>query len=83
MAVLFDYSEYEASHGKAPRGRGGWAFKFRTEDGYVVADEADVERLGRDLAEVHFAPSGTFAEAKRWARAKAKELGAFQVRVCS
>lgn len=30
MSFHFDNSDYERSHGKAPRGRGYWAFRLRT-----------------------------------------------------
>jgi hypothetical protein len=47
----FITDEFEQSHGRLPRGRGGWAFAF--------ARRAPIER-------VVFAPSSTYADAKRW-----------------
>lgn len=86
MAIEFDDSEYQRSHGKAPRGRGGWGFRFRR-DGELVADPAQDAGWG-ELGFVWWANAAlggatTFGEAKRWARAKAVELGAETVEVCS
>jgi hypothetical protein len=81
MKVEFDETKFRFAHGKAPRGRGGWAFRFRVNGSWAVVDGA--EDLG-DLGECFFAPGQrTFAEAKRWARARASQLGADLVEVCS
>lgn len=58
--LRFDDRDFRFSHGKAPRGRGSWAFGF----GSVVDGDA-----------AWFAPSGTFAEAKKAARAEASRRG--------
>lgn len=55
--VEFVTSYFELVHGRAPRGRGWWAFST-TRDG-----------------EVDFAATGTYAEAKKAARAWASERG--------
>lgn len=56
----FDTIEYVKSHGREPRGRGGWAF-------------SDVRNPSHDVPNgepggFFWAPSGTYAEAKRAAR---------------
>lgn len=68
MAVEFNTREYEFSHGRAPRGRGSWAFAFTR---------------NAPVSEVIWAPSGTYAEAKKFAREKAKAAGVREVFVCS
>ena len=68
MTVYFNTTEYEFSHGKSPRGRGGWAFSF--------VRRPDV------MTEV-FWVNGTYAEAKKVARDKAKAEGSDEVFVCS
>jgi len=81
--VSFDTTEYEFSHGHTPRGRGGWAFRFLTMDG-AVRNEAEVARSPHADPEVFWAPSPLlFGEAKKWARAKARELGACDVEICT
>lgn len=90
MAVRFDTTEFEFSHGHAPRGRGSWGFLFRV-NGEWVADPSQDAAWG-DLAQVWWASeegaggrvlSLTFGQAKRWARAKARELGADLVKVAT
>ncbi len=55
--MTFDFStrEFRFSHGKEPRGFGGWAFSI-------------------EGSEPVWAPSSTYADAKKWARAKAREM---------
>lgn len=65
MRVQHTDVEYRASHGKAPRGRGVWAFSF---DAMTAAGSVTV------VSECWFAPSGTLAEARKAAAAKAKEM---------
>jgi hypothetical protein len=61
--IDFDGIEYRKSHGKPPKGRGGWAFGTRR--------NPDVSNPTDCL----FAPGGlTLADAKKWAKAKAREL---------
>ncbi len=56
---------YEWVHGKSPKGRGQWAFQF-----YAVAKDNFADRM-------EFAPSNlTYAAAKSWAKAYAKQIGA-------
>ena len=58
--ITFDTAAYEASHGKAPRGRGSWAFGTRRNADACNEDEC------------WFSPGGmTLAEAKKWAKAEA------------
>jgi len=54
VRIQFSDAPYRASHLRAPRGRGSWAFS--------------VHRTPRDCADLVWAPSGTLGEAKRWAR---------------
>lgn len=56
-AISFDSTGYEFAHGRAPRGRGSWAFLP------AGANEAD------PAAYVWVPGSCTFSEAKRWVRA--------------
>lgn len=58
MKVEFSTDEYERTHGKTPRGRGGWAFCPKSK--YNRSDYLDF---------IFWAPSGTFAEAKKAAKA--------------
>lgn len=63
LRIFFDPSEFELSHGRAPRGRGSWAFSpYRRPD-----------PLSKDI---HFSPGGmTLAEARRWLVARLREMG--------
>jgi hypothetical protein len=54
---VFNTRPYEMSHGATPRGRGSWAF-CRTED---VRNPFN--------GKIVWAPVGTFAEAKKYAKA--------------
>jgi hypothetical protein len=60
MTIEFNTSVFEFAHGRAPRGRGSWAFfpdrRCRIEDAV-------------------FSPSMTYAEAKRWARTEPRIVG--------
>lgn len=51
-ALRFDTTEFRASHGREPRGRGVWAFR----------PAGSTHRADEPL----FAPSGTLTEAKAW-----------------
>jgi len=63
-------SNYENTHGKAPRGEGYWAFQFY--------------RMGLGLIVTEFAPGQmTYGAAKKWAAAYAKQLGADRVAVAT
>lgn len=66
MAVEFNTHEYEFSNGRKPRGTGAWAFAFRR---------------NADLSEI-FWINGSYSEAKKVARAKAKAEGQHTVYVC-
>lgn len=70
----FNTSEFEFANGHKPRGIGQWAFEFVGAMG----------QRGTSKWRVEFAP-GTlpFVEAKKWARARAKELNVYEVRVQS
>jgi hypothetical protein len=62
--IRFTNASYESSHGRAPRGRGSWAF--------CPAFKAD---HGDYLDFTIFSPAGmTISEAKTWAKAKIAEL---------
>lgn len=59
---------YEVTHGRKPRGEGSWAFEFFM--------------IGSDIIE--FAPGFiSYSAAKRWAIARAKELGCLRVAVAT
>lgn len=60
-------TQYELSHGKMPRGRGGWAFFF---DGKTDIDDA-------------FSHNGTYREACKMARAYARAKGFSRIEVGS
>ena len=65
----FNTREYEMSHGHTPRGRGSWAFIYFS---------------NKKVSSPEFVPgSVTYGEAKKAARARAKEVGAYMVVVCS
>lgn len=75
--MTFDTNEYELTHGRKPRGEGSWAFQFFFTHNVVV-----MGTNGRDVLE--FAPGLlTYSAAKRWAIARAKELGACRVAVAT
>lgn len=60
MRVEFDTHAYSVAHGKAPKGRGGWAFGTRRNPDVTNTDQC------------WFAPGGlTLVEAKKWAKAEA------------
>lgn len=62
MAVQFDTTRYEWVHGKAPKGRGSWAFTRKASHGM----EEDT----------FFSPSWmTYAEARTWARKQVQAQG--------
>ena len=82
MRLHFNDRDFVFAHGRAPRGRGGWAFEFVRDGQRVVNPEAS--HHSGDLRFAFFVGrSCLFSEAKAWARAKARELGADEVRVCS
>lgn len=69
--VHFHTGDYEFSHGRSPRGRGGWGF-------YFSADDRD------DCMKCWFAPgSNTYAEAKKLALVEAKRRVAYDVWVAT
>lgn len=59
LDVTFNDTEYRFSHGRAPRGRGSWAFAESRDPG----------------GEVTFSPSMTFGEACRWVKRLVKDQG--------
>jgi hypothetical protein len=68
--MTINTNEYEFTHGKAPRGKGYWAFHFY--------------RMGMGLIVTEFAPSDLgYGAAKKWAIAYAKELKADRVAVAT
>ena len=65
MKAFMMTATYEWVHGTKPKGRGQWAFQF-----YGVAKYNFADRM-------EFAPSNlTYAAAKSWAKAYAKQIGA-------
>jgi hypothetical protein len=66
-------TNYEFTHGRKPRGKGYWAFRFQK-------DMAD----GTAKESVEFAPSEMqYADAKRWAIQTAKANGVSRVAVAT
>lgn len=65
--VHVDTNDFRASHGKEPRGAGGWAFTFGERFGrYEFAPRCE-----------------TYGEAKRWAIRRGADLGVTTVYLCS
>lgn len=64
MKPEFDTTPYFRSHRKEPRGYGGWVFG--------PEPNADVTRC-------LFAPSGTYAQAKKWAMEQVPDALVFYV----
>lgn len=72
--MKIETGQFEFAHGKKPRGIGQWFFNF----GHLVSGPGSL--TFEDLA----APAGlSYGEAKQWAIAKARELDAVRVSVCS
>ena len=68
--MTINTNEYEFTHGKAPRGKGCWAFKFY--------------RMGMGLIVTEFAPGEqTYGAARKWAIAYAAKIGADRVAVAT
>lgn len=66
-------TNYEFTHGRKPRGEGCWAFQFFKAFGLCGGSDT-----------IEFAPAEmTYAKAKRWAIARAKEIGADRVAVAT
>lgn len=85
--MLFDNSQYKRSHGHAPRGRGGWAFRFWRDGVAIPNPNRGSSRPDEDMASIFWArvdgsSSLFYSDAKRWAGLKARELGADVVEVC-
>ncbi|MBZ9683247.1 hypothetical protein LB531_21555 [Mesorhizobium sp. CO1-1-2] len=59
-------SRYERSHGRAPKGFGGW--------GFIIIDESCDQEV-----EFFFTPPMTLSDAKVWAKAHVRENFAEQV----
>jgi len=68
MKIEVRTNEYERAHGKKPRGLGNWAF-------WMGSDTRDIEKANSFF--------GTYTEACRQARIKARELGFERVTVGS
>lgn len=64
MSAKFDTTPFYRSHLKEPRGYGGWVF----------GPEADA-----DVSRCLFAPSSTYAQAKKWAREQVPDASIFYV----
>ena len=64
-SIFVDLAEWQASHGRGPRGFGSWVFSFGDED----ADQ------------MYWAPVGTYAESVRLAKSVARWLGRDYVKV--
>lgn len=61
MAITIDTTEYEFTHGKAPRGRGQWAFIREASHG--------------EPSRVFFSPDMTYREACAWVRRQVRAEG--------
>jgi hypothetical protein len=71
--MTINTSNYEFTHGRKPRGKGYWAFRFQKDMADGTADESVV-----------FAPGDMkYAEAKRWAIQVAKANGVSRVAVAT
>lgn len=73
-SIEFYTDAFEWAHGKRPSGRGSWAFSFYRNGSLYRSPEGET---------TFFAPPGLYSEAKRWARAKAREIGATDIAVQS
>jgi hypothetical protein len=62
LRIMFDASEFELSHGRAPRGRGRWAFSM-------------LRRPDPLTDEIHFSPTMTITEARKWIVALLRAMG--------
>lgn len=56
----FNTVEFEFSHGRKPKGRGSWAFS---------------EKRNASAENMHFSPSMTYTEAKKWFTKKMQDEG--------
>ena len=65
MRIEIDRSEYRWTHGKDPRGFGGWMFDIISNNGYVL----------REMA------TGTYGDALKVAKATARRTGGRIIRV--
>lgn len=74
--VTVDTKVFECAQGKAPRGRGGWAFS-------LGQDFDRVDELAEDGKARVLWFSGTYAEAKKQAVQVARERGFDCLVVCS
>lgn len=75
VRVFVETREFVIAHGRAPRGRGGWAFAF---------DRADAEGVNADyLARAFWVNGVTYGQAKRAAIAEAVKRGVSTVWVLS
>jgi hypothetical protein len=72
--VTVSTRDFEDTHGRLPRGDYRWAFTFGSLDGCSIEE-------ARERTE--WAPKGWFSESKKWAVARAKELGVTHVEVCA
>jgi hypothetical protein len=66
MKIEFNTCDFEFSHGHKPRGIGAWAFAFKRNP---------------EMREI-FWINGSYGEAKKVARAKAKAEGQSEIVVC-
>lgn len=54
MKTQFSTEQYVRNHGRNPKGRGSWAFQLSSINGWSGEGE------------IHFTPSMTLVEAKKW-----------------
>jgi len=66
--IEFNTRQFVFSHGSGPRGRGMWWFQF------LLPGKAHL-----DMAAPVVVGGTAYGEAKKWARVKARELGAVEV----
>jgi hypothetical protein len=75
QAVEVRTDAYWRSHGRGPRGRGGWLFQMEDADGRQIDAQ-------HPIWDELFAAKGTYGEALKAAKAEARRLGARSIIVC-
>ena len=74
-AVEVRTDAYWRSHGRGPRGRGGWLFQLEDAAGRLLDAQ---HPIWNEL----YAAKGTYGEALKAAKAEARRLGAATIIVC-
>lgn len=73
-SLEIDTDAFWRSHGRGPRGRGGWLFQMEDEDGRQID-------AGHPVWGEIYAANGSYAEALKAAKAAARRLGACSITV--